>query len=133
MIDPVPQLRDAHVPLALGDAEVGQGAGDLGSRRAREARRRAALGRGNGGGHGGGFYHAGRGLSNAELSHGPRGCARSRQERVFGDRVGADPRARRSSLFFAEQGIEFPVSAQMSLFPPEQRIRMQRVGIMDDY
>ena len=44
MVDPVPELRDAHVALALGHAEVGKRAGELGSRRAREAHRRAVLG-----------------------------------------------------------------------------------------
>ena len=68
MIDPVPELRDAHIALALGDAEVGEGAGDFGSRRACEARRRAALSKGNGGVHGADFYHAGWRASNVELS-----------------------------------------------------------------
>ena len=55
MIDPMPKLRDAHVALALGDAEVGQGAGDFGARRAREAHRRALLDGRDDGGHGAGF------------------------------------------------------------------------------
>jgi hypothetical protein len=66
----MPYLRDAHIPLALGDAKSGQRAADLGSRCTREARRSGGLfGRGNGGVHGGGFYHAGLPASTLEMSH----------------------------------------------------------------
>ena len=55
VVNPVPELRDAHVALALGDADFGKGAGKLGARRAGEAHGRAAVGSGDGGVHGAGF------------------------------------------------------------------------------
>jgi hypothetical protein len=54
MIDPVPELRDAHVEFALGNPDFAEGADDFGARGAGEAHRRAFLG-GKGGGHASGF------------------------------------------------------------------------------
>ena len=69
MIDPVPELGEPHVPLALGDAEGGEGGQNLGTRRPREAPWRAALCMRNAG-HAGGFYHVARAAANDLLSHG---------------------------------------------------------------
>src|SRR5580704_5303838 len=51
MVDPVPQLRGAHVELALGRADFGQRKFDLGARPACKAHGRAILGFQGGGGH----------------------------------------------------------------------------------
>ena len=44
MVDPVPELRGAHVELALGRADFGESADDFGARRAGEADWRAIQG-----------------------------------------------------------------------------------------
>ena len=41
MIDPMPELGDAHAPLARRDADLGERLGKLGSGRAGERKRRA--------------------------------------------------------------------------------------------
>src|SRR5271165_342034 len=51
MIDPVPELGNAHVAFALGHVKIGESAGELGASRAREPHRRRIHG-GRGGGHG---------------------------------------------------------------------------------
>ena len=55
MVDPMPELGNAHVALALGRADFGESADDFGARRAGEAQRRAIHGVSGGGGHGAGF------------------------------------------------------------------------------
>ena len=56
MVDPMPELRGAHVELALGRADFGESADDFGARRAGEAQGLAIRGgSGGGGGHGAGF------------------------------------------------------------------------------
>ncbi len=48
VVDPVPELRHAHLQLALGHADLGERAGELGTGRPCEAHGRAILGGGDG-------------------------------------------------------------------------------------
>src|SRR5271165_1386111 len=83
MVDPMPELRDAHVALALRHPEVDKRPGDLGSRRAREALRGAVLGGKMGGGHGAvsSMRPAERPTLKCRMGQGSRPCARPRTAR----------------------------------------------------
>ena len=68
MVDPAPQLRGAHIELALGRPSLGKRAPELGARDAGEVRRRTRFGLWGKGGLWTGFYHGARARTNADLS-----------------------------------------------------------------